>query len=69
MVLYVNGKFHTMNVNRSVVDAIAVKDGVIRYVGDSRNLIENYPDDEDDYTKVVDLAQEKLNDIENTSNE
>ncbi len=46
MVLYVNGKFHTMNDKRSVADAIAVEDGIIRNVSDSCHLMELYPDAE-----------------------
>lgn len=46
MVLYINGKFHTMNDKRSVADAIAVEDGIIRNVSDSCHLVELYPDAE-----------------------
>ena len=50
-------------------DVYVAKDNIFQAKETLKSVIENYPDDEDDYTEVVDLAQEKLNDIENTSNE
>ena len=50
-------------------DVYVAKDNIFQAKETLKSVIENYPDDEDDYTEVIDLAQEKLNDIENTSNE
>ncbi len=50
MVLYINGKFHTMDDKRSVADSIAVENGIIRHVGDACRLTELYSDAE-----VIDL--------------
>lgn len=50
-------------------DVYVAKDNIFQAKETLKSVIENYPDDEDDYTEVVDLAQDKLNDIENTSNE
>lgn len=50
MVLYINGKFHTMDDKRSVADSIAVEDGIIHHVGDACQLTQRYPDAE-----VIDL--------------
>lgn len=50
-------------------DVYVAKDNIFQAKETLKSVIENYPEDEDDYTEVIDLAQEKLNDIENTSNE
>ena len=50
-------------------DVYVAKDNIFQAKETLKSVIENYSDDEADYTEVVDLAQEKLNDIENTSNE
>lgn len=50
-------------------DVYVAKDNIFQAKETLKSVIENYPDDEDDYTEVIDMAQEKLNDIENTSNE
>lgn len=50
-------------------DVYVAKDNIFQAKETLKSVIENYPDDEADYTEVIDLAQEKLNDIENTSNE
>lgn len=50
-------------------DVYVAKDNIFQAKETLKSVIENYPEDESDYTEVVDLAQDKLNDIENTSNE
>lgn len=50
-------------------DVYVAKDNIFQAKETLKSVIENYPDDEADYTEVIDMAQEKLNDIENTSNE
>lgn len=50
-------------------DVYVAKDNIFQAKETLKSVIENYPEDESDYTEVIDLAQEKLNDIENTSNE
>lgn len=50
-------------------DVYVAKDNIFQAKETLKSVIENYPDDEADYAEVIDLAQEKLNDIENTSNE
>lgn len=50
-------------------DVYVAKDNIFQAKETLKSVIENYPDDEADYTEVVDLAQEKLDLIENTSNE
>ncbi len=50
-------------------DVYVAKDNVFQAKETLKSVIENYPEDEADYTEVIDLAQEKLDLIENTSNE
>ncbi|MBO5958361.1 MAG: tetratricopeptide repeat protein [Bacteroidales bacterium] len=50
-------------------DVYVAKDNIFQAKETLKSVIENYPDDEADYTEVIDLAQEKLDLIENTSNE
>lgn len=50
-------------------DVYVAKDNIFQAKETLKSVIENYPDDEADYTEVIDMAQEKLNNIENTSNE
>ena len=50
-------------------DVYVAKDNIFQAKETLKSVIENYPEDEADYTEVIDLAQEKLNLIENTSNE
>ena len=50
-------------------DVYVAKDNIFQAKETLKSVIENYPDDEADYAEVIDLAQEKLNDIENASNE
>lgn len=50
-------------------DVYVAKDNIFQAKETLKSVIENYPEDVADYTEVIDLAQEKLNDIENTSNE
>lgn len=50
-------------------DVYVAKDNIFQAKETLKSVIENYPDDEADYTEVIDMAQEKLDLIENTSNE
>lgn len=50
-------------------DVYVAKDNIFQAKETLKSVIENYPEDESDYTEVIDMAQDKLNDIENTSNE
>lgn len=50
-------------------DVYVAKDNIFQAKETLKSVIENYPDDEADYTEVIDIAQEKLDLIENTSNE
>lgn len=50
-------------------DVYVAKDNIFQAKETLKSVIENYPEDEADYTEVIDLAQKKLNLIENTSNE
>ena len=50
-------------------DVYVAKDNIFQAKETLKSVIENYPEDECDYTEVIDMAQDKLNDIENTSNE
>lgn len=51
MKLYINGEFHAMDIARNVFSALLEKDGAIADVGESKALLEKYPDAE-----VVDLG-------------
>ena len=50
-------------------DVYVAKDNVFQAKETLKSVIENYPEDESDHKEVVNMAQEKLNIIDKTSNE
>ena len=50
-------------------DVYVAKDNVFQAKETLKSVIENYPEDESDHKEVINMAQEKLNIIDKTSNE
>lgn len=50
-------------------DIYVAKDNIFQAKETLKSVIENYPEDEANYQEIVGLAQEKLNNIDKTSNE